>query len=162
VTRAAALAISAVAAKLEAGTSEASRMMKKIHLATGLFMVVAFVLSGQYMGRVLPPFDGSIDGSRMMYRASHIYLMMAAVVNVTAGMYYQPLRARGAAWLQRGGSALVIVSQFFLLLAFVQEPAQNMLARPWTFAGCLSLLFGAFFVFLGWLYQLHRDRGASA
>jgi len=132
--------------------------MKKIHLISGLVMVLIFVLSGQYLKMTLPPFEGVMDGNRMMWRASHIYLMMSAVVNVVAGMYYQPFTSVLAVWAQKIGSISVIASQAVLLAAFTIEPAQNDIERLYTVFGCLLLLFGTFIVFLGWLYDSFKAK----
>lgn len=131
-------------------------MMKKFHLLSGLAMVLVFVLSGLYLKSTLPSFEGVLDGNRMMWRASHIYMMMSATVNVMSGIYYRPFPYSLAAWLQRFGSMMVIVSQAVLLAAFAVEPARNMIERPFTLVGCVLLLFGAFFVFLGWCCQSYK------
>ena len=132
--------------------------MKKTHLTTGLIMVLIFVVSGLYLKFTLPPFDGNLDGNRMMYRASHVYLMMAAAVNVMAGIYFHAFKALLASRLQKLRSSLVILSQPILLLAFAIEPARNVVERFFTLIGAVCLLFGVFFIFLGWWYQIYTNK----
>lgn len=135
--------------------------MKKVHLLSGLVMVFVFVLSGQYLEATLPP-EGPLDGNRMMWRASHLYLMMSAVVNVMAGLYYRPFSFAPAMWVQRLGSGLIIASQPVLLTAFAIEPARFSVDRFYTRVGCDFLLYGSFIVLLGWCYQGYRAKKSQA
>jgi hypothetical protein len=54
--------------------------MKRIHLVFGLSVMVVFLLTGQYMeyvhNRLLP------DGTRVLYRSRHIYLLLAGLINL--------------------------------------------------------------------------------
>ena len=135
--------------------------MKKLHLITGLIMIVVFVLTGQYLLRILTPFDGVLDGNRMMYRASHVYLLMSASVNVIAGCYYKSLPRSLPALAQKGGSLLLLLSQPVLLLAFIFEPANNIVDRPYTLTGCILLLTGVFLTFTGITHQALLNRKAE-
>ena len=59
--------------------------MRKTHLILGAVFFALFLISGRYMGQVLPEFTGELDGTRMMYRASHVYLLYASLLNLLAG-----------------------------------------------------------------------------
>ena len=60
--------------------------MKRLHLIIGLTVVVIFLLTGQYMeyvhNRLL------LDGTRMLYRSRHIYLLLAGLLNLILGIYF--------------------------------------------------------------------------
>ncbi len=103
-----------------------------------------------------------MDGNRMMWRASHLYLMMSAVVNLTAGLYYRPFSSVLAMWMQRLGAVLVIASQPVLLAAFAIEPARFSVDRFYTRVGCDFLLYGSFIVFLAWCYQRYGAKKMQA
>ena len=68
--------------------------MRKIHLISGLLFFALFLVSGRHMGQVLPAFSGELDGLRMMYRASHVYLLYASLLNLLAGAYWRPVALR--------------------------------------------------------------------
>lgn len=80
--------------------------MKRFHIVFGLIIVVVFLLTGQYMeyveNRLLP------DGTRMLNRSRHIYILLVGLVNLGIGTYFTP-RSRG--WrrtLQIAGSVLIV------------------------------------------------------
>jgi hypothetical protein len=114
--------------------------MRKTHLISGLLFFALFLASGRHMGQVLPEFSGELDGLRMMYRASHVYLLYASLLNLLAGAYWRPVALRQKT--QMFASGLLLLSQPVLGLAFLLEPAQNMVTRPFTLAGAVLALAG--------------------
>jgi peptidoglycan/LPS O-acetylase OafA/YrhL len=94
--------------------------MKRLHLIIGLIVVVVFLLTGQYMeyvhNRDLP------DGTRMLYRSRHIYLLLAGLLNLVLGTYVvrQPQGWRGR--IQAVGTILIVLSPVLLLAGFFSEP----------------------------------------
>ena len=115
--------------------------MKRFHLIVGLTVIVVFLLTGQYMeyvhNRLLP------DGTRMLYRSRHIYLLLAGLLNLAIGIY---LTARQG-WrrkLQIVGSLLIVFAPGLLLAGFFSEPdkgpEQTMLAPLGIFAVALGTL----------------------
>ena len=65
--------------------------MRRLHLIFASVFLLLFVASGLYMKNVLPPFNNELDGVRMIYRASHLYLLFATLLNLLAGAYWQAL-----------------------------------------------------------------------
>ena len=114
--------------------------MRKAHLSSGLLFFALFLASGRHMGQVLPAFNGELDGLRMMYRASHVYLLYASLLNVLAGAYWHPVSVRRRA--QVLASCLLLLRQPVLGLGFLLEPALNLLERPLSLAGALLALTG--------------------
>ena len=114
--------------------------MRKTHLISGLLFFALFLVSGRHMGQVLPAFSGELDGLRMMYRASHVYLLYASLLNLLAGAYWRPVALRHKTQLI--ASSLLLLSQPVLGLGFLLEPAQNMVARPFPLAGAVLALAG--------------------
>jgi peptidoglycan/LPS O-acetylase OafA/YrhL len=117
--------------------------MKRFHLIFGLAIVIVFLLTGQYMeyvhNRQLP------DGTRMLYRSRHIYLLLSGLLNLGIGTYFIS-RPRG--WrrtLQLIGSALIILAPVLIMAGFFVEPQkgpeQTMLAPLGIFALALATLF---------------------
>ena len=94
--------------------------MKRIHLVFGLSVVVVFLLTGQYMeyvhNRLLP------DGTRVLYRSRHIYLLLAGLINLVIGIYFVPRAPGWRRTIQIAGSILIVLAPGLLLTAFFTEP----------------------------------------
>ena len=129
------------------------RRANLFHVGFGLLVVVAFLLTGQYMNRFHEHLRGMPDGQRMLYRSRHIYILLAGLLNVGLGTYLRLRPARLARALQLLGSALVVAATCLLVAAFFYEPP---LANPEHVP--LSRL-GLYGIFAGTL--LHLLGGAS-
>lgn len=114
--------------------------MKKVHFWLGLITIVLFILSGQFMRATLPEFSGEIDGGRMMYRASHIYLLMIGAMNLLVGLYYRPFVGLWPPRLQTLGSGLLVLAVPLLMAAFWFEPPDISSDRQLTFYGAVAVL----------------------
>lgn len=116
--------------------------MRRLHLIFASVFLLLFVASGLYMKNVLPPFNNELDGARMIYRASHLYLLFAALLNLLAGAHWQTLGNKLCSQIQVLGSTLLLGSLPVLGLAFLLEPSQHWVMRPLTMAGCWLALLG--------------------
>ena len=72
------------------------------------------------------------DGPRMVYRASHIYILLTAIINLTMGAYITPVRLEQYKILQWLVSLLLILAPVFITAGFFTEPDMTELARPYT------------------------------
>jgi hypothetical protein len=115
-------------------------MFRKWHLSTGIFFLVLFLLSGLYMKFNFPAAYADNDLIRMMYRANHIYLLMAALINLLFGHLTFVQSDSRARLIQTVASVLLIIAPFLLLLAFLYEPQRAAFNRYFTFFGILCLL----------------------
>src|SRR5215470_10991531 len=117
--------------------------MRRFHLIVGLAAVLAFVVTGQMMHFHQPKLGALPDDVHLMFVSRHIYLAGAALVNVCLGLY---LRMQNVPWrrsLQTIGSAAVLFSPVFLLLAFHHEPALGIAGRSWrSQLGVIPLVIG--------------------
>ena len=117
--------------------------MKRFHLIVGLTVIVVFLLTGQYMeyvhNRLLP------DGTRMLYRSRHIYLLLSGLLNLILGLYFVPQPRGWRRTIQIIGTILIVLSPGLLLAGFFSEPhkgpGQTMLAPLGIFAVALGTLF---------------------
>jgi hypothetical protein len=109
------------------------------HLALGGVGLVLFVLTGQYMAHIatVPELP---DTERLLYRSSHIYLLLACVANVFAGAAMQAGQPRDT--IQRLCSLLLLLSPLLLAWSFFTDIPADGLERP-TARLALYLLFGA-------------------
>lgn len=104
--------------------------MKKTHLIFGAFVVLAFLLTGQYMDRYFNHLVGMPDGPRLLYRTRHIFILMAGLLNLGIGTYFT---YRSETWrrvLQLIGSLLIAAASFLFLIAFFYEPNLTNLHTP--------------------------------
>lgn len=95
--------------------------LRTAHLVIGAVAVVAFLITGQIMGRHDPPVAEMEWAERLLFRSRHIYLLSAGLVNLALGVHY--LLPPGAA--RRGaavaGSLLALASALLLFFAFFAE-----------------------------------------
>lgn len=137
------------------------RAIRRAHLIVGLLGIVAFLGTGLYMDRVHGHLRGYDDTLRMLYRSTHIYLLLAAVVNTMTGLYLQaaasPLRR---AWQVLGSAALLAGPPLFLL-GFCTEPYLTDLARPYSRVAIYLALAGAVFHLLAAVPMKSSGDGAS-
>lgn len=107
-------------------------MLRRLHLIVGLAALAGFVLTGQYMDLRHDHLEGMADAPRMLYRSAHIYLLLAALLNLSLGFY---LRLESVPWrrgLQVVGSVMILTTPVLFATAFFREPWLADLMRPWA------------------------------
>lgn len=107
-------------------------MLRKTHLIVGMLGLLAFVLQGQYMDLALAHLVGMADAPRMLFRSSHIYLLLAALLNVVLGVYMRGDIRFLIPELQVVVSMVVLAAPFVLFAGFFLEPHLADLMRPYT------------------------------
>ena len=116
--------------------------MKYVHTVVGALVLIAFLLTGQYMD-YLDVRSGRLgEATRMMYRSRHIYLLLAGLVNVGVGAYFV---RRAGGWrkaLQTVGSILIIAAPALMLAAFFSEAGIPGLPRHFTLPAVIFLSIG--------------------
>ena len=105
-------------------------MLRKTHLIVGILGLILFVLQGQYMDLALAHLVGMEDAPRMLFRSSHIYLLLAALLNVVLGVYMRGNIRFLIPELQLVVSSIVLVAPFALLAGFFLEPHLADFMRP--------------------------------
>jgi hypothetical protein len=116
--------------------------MKRFHLIFGLLLFVAFLLTGQYMDRFHEHLQGMSDGPRMLYRSRHIYILLAAMLNLGIGAYFGYRRESLHLTLQLVGSVLITIASVLFVYAFFQEPVLTNLYTPYSRRGIFMLVGG--------------------
>ncbi len=116
-------------------------MLRKMHLVIGIAGLMVFVLQGQYMDLVHDHLAGMADGPRMLYRSSHIYLLLVSLLNVALGVYLNQDNDVIHRWIQALVSTVVLLAPIGLLAGFFLEPRLEEFARPYT-RPALYALFG--------------------
>ncbi|MDT7809029.1 MAG: hypothetical protein QOJ70_2842 [Acidobacteriota bacterium] len=116
--------------------------MRLLHLCVGAAVLVAFLLTGQYMDYLNVRSGALGEVARAMFRSRHIYLLLAGLVNLGVGSYFS-YRERG--WrrtLQVFGSVLIVVAPALMLAAFFTEPGLPGLKRHFTLPAVIILSVG--------------------
>ena len=113
--------------------------LRNCHLVLGGLGLVLFLLTGQFMARIagVPELP---DAERVLYRAGHIYLLLACVANVFAGAGMHAGKPSGL--VPRLCSLLLMLSLLLLAWSFFTELPGDDLERPASRLA-LYLLFGA-------------------
>src|ERR1044072_3984960 len=62
--------------------------MKRLHLWIGAITLFIFLLTGQYMDYLEVRTNALGETARVMFRSRHIYLLLAGLVNVGLGAYF--------------------------------------------------------------------------
>jgi hypothetical protein len=116
--------------------------MRKLHLIVGLSGIVLFLATGLYMLRGFPALYGTNEALRYIYRANHVYILLASLVNVVLGVYLITVPSGWKALVSRIGSVLAIVSPLILCYAFFAEAPRATPERALTGLGVFALLLG--------------------
>ncbi len=113
---------------------------KSLNFKFGILGIVLFVIQGQYMDIYYDHLRGMEDGPRMLFRSSHIYFLLASIINLCIGVYWQ-VKNEKTIFIKFIVSFIAIISPIFLLLGFFYEPFLEELLRPYSRIG-LYALFG--------------------
>lgn len=116
--------------------------MGTFHKIFGAALAAAFLLTGQYMDRVHNHLAGFPDGARMLYRSRHIYILLAALLNLALGAYYTERQGGLRRWLQRAGSALIVAASVLFVVAFFYEPTYTNFYTPYSRPAIYAVAWG--------------------
>jgi hypothetical protein len=119
------------------------RGMRKLHLTLGAVLFVVFLVTGRYMRTHFPAAFAGNEAIRYLYRANHVYILMAALLNLALGAHLAAA-AGVRRYLQAAGSVLLLVSAVLLVVAFYREPPLSSPHRPLTGYGMYTALAGTF------------------
>jgi MFS family permease len=134
--------------------------MKTVHIAFGAFVILAFLLTGQFMDRFHNHLEGMPDGPRMLYRTRHIFILLSGLLNLGIGTYLRARRDSGRRFCQRCGSAMIMTATVLFVAAFFYEPTLKDLETPLSHWGTYVLVAGvALHVISG--VGAERDAAAS-
>lgn len=90
----------------------------------------------------------------MMYRATHIYILMSALINLMAGNYLLQATQFSFLILRKLASLLILVTPILFFIAFIYEPARYLIERPVSFWAVVFLVAGVIlhsFLNIKWL-----------
>lgn len=123
--------------------------LNAIHRLVGIVAVAVFLLTGIHMRLNFPTLYAANEIIRYMYRANHVYILFAGLLNIALGSY---LVLREDGWrrkLQIAGSLLILLSTALLIAAYFHEPPRSSPEKPMTTLGVLLMLGGTLSHMLG-------------
>jgi hypothetical protein len=128
--------------RIDSYSSFPQRLVKLLHLFVGVFVLVTFLLTGQYMD-YLDVRSGALgETARMMFRSRHIYILLAGLVNLAVGAYFVERVGGWRRRLQLVGTVFIIVAPVLMLAAFFSEPGRAGLQRHFTLPAVIILSLG--------------------
>ena len=107
--------------------------MAKLHIGIAIFFFAAFLATGAYMLFNFPELYAGREDARMMYRATHIYILLASLLNLMMGNLMLAFEFKRFNVLKNLMSLVLIASPGLFLVAFFIEPASINMERPITF-----------------------------
>lgn len=113
-----------------------------LHQTVGVITVLVFLATGLLMRFHLSRVFEANYFVRMLFRSSHIYILLAGLLNIALGTYLRLSERRRA--IQMFGSICLLTSPAVLIAAFFYEPFRESLDRPVTLLAMLLLLIGTF------------------
>jgi hypothetical protein len=117
--------------------------MKKAHLTFGVLVVVAFLLTGQYMDKFYNHLHGFPDGPRLLYRTRHIFILLSGLLNLGIGAYFTYRIQTWRRTIQLIGSLLIFTASVLFVIAFFYEPSLSNLRTPVSHWGTYAIAVGA-------------------
>jgi hypothetical protein len=116
--------------------------MRKLHLVFGIFVLIAFLLTGQYMDKYFNHMVGVPDGERLLYRTRHIFILLAGLINLGIAAYFTYRLQRWRRILQLFGSGFIFLASLLFIVAFFYEPGLEDLYTPLSHWGTYSVVAG--------------------
>lgn len=134
-----------------------TRTLRMAHLVVGGIAIVAFLITGQIMGRHEPPVATMEWAERLLFRSRHIYLLCGGLVNLATGLHF--VLPGQAAWRAAAatGSLLVLASALLLFFAFFAEPMAGRWPGLVSVLGLYALFGGVLLYTLASLRSLNRS-----
>src|SRR5256885_2535202 len=119
--------------------------MKKLHLIFGTFALVVFLLTGQFMHRYYNHMVGVDDSVRLLYRTRHIFILLAALLNLGIGIYFNQRHQTWRKILQWLGSMLIVTGSVLFMAGFFFQPELENLYTPPRHLGTETIIEGKVF-----------------
>ncbi len=119
-----------------------TRSLRVVHATVGVGGLLAFLSSGLHMRSIFPEAYEAHEAVRFLYRANHIYLLFASLLNLVLARYVVAPQAWARRVAQLLGSSGVVSAVPILAAAFLVEPRLGGGARGLTLLGCIVALAG--------------------
>ena len=113
-----------------------------LHLIFGFLMFITFLLTGQYMDRNFNHLADMADLPRALMRAQHLYILLAALINMVLGGYLTVSKDKLVAAFQIFGSLMIVAATLMLTYSFFTELPSERIERPLCRMALYTMLAG--------------------
>ena len=133
--------------------------LKQLHLIIGVTFVVVFWFSGAYLKFVVWDVMASDDLLRVILRTSHVYILMAALINIAISTHLLAAATKSAQVIQALGSLLLIIAPLLLTYVFFVEPKLDAEVSGFTFLAIVALTVGVILhVVSAYMNKVHTEK----
>ena len=116
--------------------------MKTLHNVVGFGGLLVFLVTGLYMKTQFPALYDGNEASRMMFRASHIYLLLAALLNIVVANQSLPQLRQSLHIVWTLASLLLVAAPMLFCIGFFYESPSYNIGRPFTVWAVWGMLVG--------------------
>lgn len=127
--------------------------LRWIHLVFGSILFFVFTVTGSYMRADFPDKEAIPPELRLLMRSRHIYILFSALLHLTLAAYVRTGPFKPARIMQFAGSALLSISSFYLVRAFIVETYSAQTFSDLSRSGIYASLAGVVLHLLGGLGQ---------
>jgi len=106
------------------------------HIVVGVIGLVTFLLTGQYMDLVHEHLVNMDDGPRMIYRSTHIYILLVSILNVCIGV---TMTTPAKTILQYLVSVVILIAPFLMTIEFFYGTRDVTKGRFFAYYALVSL-----------------------
>ena len=117
-------------------------MLGKIHFYFGIIIIIAFLLTGQYMHHNFDHLKNMELMNRALFRAGHLYILLFGLINVSLGSHFKISKVKSLKIIQLFGSTIIFISTFLVIYGFFTELPTEQIERPLTRNSLYLILFG--------------------
>lgn len=110
------------------------------HRIVGWIFFVVFLCTGLYLREIFPDVYAADTALRFVYRANHVYILFASLLNIVASL--RTSRNDRPHAVEIVASISIILSPLFFVTAFFAEVVPLSPARPLTLTGAFLSLLG--------------------
>jgi len=135
--------------------------MKKVHLIFGVCVVIAFLLTGQYMDKHFNHMVGVPEAPRLLYRTRHIFILFSGLLNLVIGVYFTYRKENWRRTIQLVGSLFIFAASFLFVIGFFYEPNLSNLRTPLSHDGAYLIAAGAVLHVISGVKSRMKDRTFS-
>ncbi|MEK6772049.1 MAG: hypothetical protein AABY62_10505 [Pseudomonadota bacterium] len=88
--------------------------LKALHFWFGVLAVMAFLATGQFMYHAYDQLQGMADGPRLLFRSSHLYILLSAIPHLMLGVYLEPAGVARFGRIQLPMSLLLVAATLLM------------------------------------------------
>ena len=135
------------------------RHLKRLHLIVGVIFLVVFWLTGAFLKFVVWDTMADDDLLRVAFRTSHVYILMAALINIATSTNLLATSTKQSHVLQCLGSLFLMVAPLILTYAFFVESKLEVEVSGFTFLAIVGLAVGVILhAVSAYMNKAHTDK----